>query len=56
MNEQNEDWRKETACVLNNLKECLAKAPEACACKKMPKQIYQWYLNDLVAKGIRREE
>jgi len=36
-----EDWTKALACVMNNLRECLARTPRACICRQMPFDLYR---------------
>lgn len=36
-----DEWCRDMRCVLNSLGECLAKVPEACQCKKMPRLVFE---------------
>lgn len=48
-----DNWRKDIgACVLNGLGECLANAPVACICEKMPRRVYEEYLEQLAPSRI----
>lgn len=38
---EQESWRSDLRCVLNDFGECLAKVPEACLCKQMPKREFE---------------
>ena len=41
-------WRTDLKCVRNDLGDCIAKIPQACVCKNMPKMVYEAARNSLM--------
>lgn len=51
-----DDWVKDMGrCVLNGLGECLAKAPVACVCNRMPELVYMEALRAFGEKARENE-